>query len=171
MNDEAGRLCARDDQWSSTKALELIVGFLRRGLWGYMNCVWHLNSCLSRLFTTDWPSSVGSDYLSVNHKSQFIFPLHLFFFSFLKILLFLSFNPHTMIWLYVTCEQQTAWASSTHGWHFHAWNIFSETKRLLSLLLRCVLVGGSPIVCPCTIARVGSALSDFIRFSKLRAAT
>lgn len=42
-----------------------------------------------------------------------------------------------------------------------------KTKSLLSLLPGYVPVGGSPIVCPCTIARVGSALTDFIRFSEL----
>lgn len=46
-----------------------------------------------------------------------------------------------------------------------------ETKRLLSLLPGCVLVGGSSIVCPCTIACVGSALGDINRFSELWAAT
>lgn len=44
----------------------------------------------------------------------------------------------------------------------------SETKRLRSLLPGCVLVGGSPFVRPCTIARVGTELDDIIRFSELQ---
>lgn len=63
-----------------------------------------------------------------------------------------------------------SWAGASHVLTFVRMKYISETKRLLSLLPGCVLVGGSSIVCPCTITRVGSALGDIIRFSELWAA-
>lgn len=79
-------------------------------------------------------------------------------------------SPHLSLSL-PPCLRRARGACTAHVLTFPCMKCLWETKRLLALLPGCVLVGGSPIMCPCTIARVGSALGDIIRLSELWAAT